>query len=226
VTLWQDFSTPWRIFTLCKVYYIQMPQIVVTLALGSRSRQGLEKVRAKSEPGSHISCSQECKRMGENEPPVWEVGVQMDSWIFKGQLQGSASNVISIGGLHAKLWAPKVVGVPTLGILGLPLGSPRTKCHLDVGPMARHRIHYKGESGGFPQVWAVVNLVNLCLPVVRPCTKKGSSYVLTNLLFGLYKSVQVSDLLINLPSPILELQHAPLPSKCCEPGNTPQLLLL
>jgi flagellar basal body rod protein FlgF len=30
---------------------------VVTLALGSQPRQGLAKVRAKSEPGSHISCS-------------------------------------------------------------------------------------------------------------------------------------------------------------------------
>jgi hypothetical protein len=33
-----------------------------------------------------------------------------------------ASNLISIGGFHAKLWAPKVVGVPVVKILGLPLG--------------------------------------------------------------------------------------------------------
>jgi len=30
-------------------------------------------------------------------------------------------------GLHTKLWAPKVVGVPILGISKLPLGSPGTK---------------------------------------------------------------------------------------------------
>ncbi len=36
---------------------------VITLALGSRQRQGFAKVRAKIEPGSHISCSQECKRV-------------------------------------------------------------------------------------------------------------------------------------------------------------------
>jgi hypothetical protein len=24
--------------------------------------------------------------------------------------------------------------------------------HLDAGPMASHRIYYKGEGGGFPQV--------------------------------------------------------------------------
>jgi len=54
--------------------------------------------------------------------------------------------------LHTKLWGPKVVGVPTLGILGLSLRSPRTKCHLDVGLVERHIVHYKGEGGGFPQV--------------------------------------------------------------------------
>jgi hypothetical protein len=31
-----------------------------------------------------------------------------------------------------------------------PLGSFRTKCHLDVGLMERHKIYYKGEGGGFP----------------------------------------------------------------------------
>ncbi len=29
-------------------------------------------------------------------------------------------------------------------------------------------------------------------------------------------------MLVFLPSPILELQHAPLPPKCCEPGSVPQ----
>jgi len=38
--------------------------------------------------------------------------------------------------------------------------------------VARHRVYYKGEGGGFPQVRAVVSLVSPCLPVVHPCTKK------------------------------------------------------
>ncbi len=38
-----------------------------------------------------------------------------------------ALDLISIRGLHTKLWAPKIAGVPTLGILGLPFGSPETK---------------------------------------------------------------------------------------------------
>jgi hypothetical protein len=73
-----------------------------------------------------------------------------------------------IGGLHTKVHAPKVAGVPTLGISGLPLGSPKTKCHLDVDPMARHRVYYKGEGGGFPQVRV---LVSSSLHVVCPSTK-------------------------------------------------------
>jgi len=51
---------------------------------------------------------------------------------------------ISIRVLHAKLWGPKVTGVPTLGISGLPFGNPGTKCHLDVGLVERHRVYYKG----------------------------------------------------------------------------------
>jgi hypothetical protein len=63
-----------------------------------------------------------------------------------------ASDCISIGCLVAKLWGSKVAGVPTWAISGLPLGSPRKKVHLDVGPVDKHKVYYKGEGGGFPQV--------------------------------------------------------------------------
>jgi hypothetical protein len=71
-------------------------------------------------------------------------------------------DLILIRGLHAKLWRPKFTGIPTLAISKLPLGSSGTKNHLDVGPMERCRVYYKGEGGGYPQVWAVVNLVCPC----------------------------------------------------------------
>jgi hypothetical protein len=45
----------------------------------------------------------------------------------------------------------EVAGVPTLAILGLPNGSPETKCHLDVGLVEKHKVYYKGEGGGFPK---------------------------------------------------------------------------
>jgi hypothetical protein len=65
------------------------------------------------------------------------------------------------------------MGVPTLGISRLPFGSPGTKCHLDVGLVERHIVYYKGEGGGFPQVRAVVSLVNPSLPVARLSTKSA-----------------------------------------------------
>ncbi len=73
--------------------------------------------------------------------------------------------------MHTKLWGPKVVGVPTLVISRLPFGSPGTKCHLDVGLVERHKVFYKGEGGGFPQVEAMVSLVSPSLPMARPRTK-------------------------------------------------------
>jgi hypothetical protein len=75
-------------------------------------------------------------------------------------------NLVSIEGLHTKLWGPKVARVPTLAS-----GSLGTKCHLDVGLVERHKVYYKGEGGGFPQVWTVVSLTSPNLPVVRPSTK-------------------------------------------------------
>jgi hypothetical protein len=33
------------------------------------------------------------------------------------------------------------------------------------------QVYYKGEGCGFPQVWAMVSLVNPCLHVARLCTK-------------------------------------------------------
>jgi hypothetical protein len=71
------------------------------------------------------------------------------------------------------LWDPKVAGVPTLAISELSFESPDTKCHLDVGLMERHKIYYKGEGGGFPQVWVVVSLVNPNMFVARPSTKNA-----------------------------------------------------
>jgi len=60
--------------------------------------------------------------------------------------------LISIRCLHAKLWVLKVARVP--------LENLRTKCHLDVGLVERHKVYYMGEGGGFPQVWAMVSIVS------------------------------------------------------------------
>ncbi len=80
-------------------------------------------------------------------------------------------DLILIKGLHTKLWAPKAPRGPTLRISGLPLGSPKTKLDLGASLMAKHKVYYKGEGGGFPQVWVVVTFVSSCLPVLHPYTK-------------------------------------------------------
>jgi hypothetical protein len=63
-----------------------------------------------------------------------------------------------------KLWGPKIARIPILAILGLPLGNLGTKSNLDVGLVERHKIYYKGEGGGFPQVHAMMSLVNPSCP--------------------------------------------------------------
>ncbi len=71
------------------------------------------------------------------------------------------------------LWALKVAEAPSLGISRLPLWSPETKCHLDVAFVERHKVYYKGEGGGFPQVWVMVSLVSPNLHVACPNTKNA-----------------------------------------------------
>jgi len=120
------------------------------------------------------------------------------------------------------------VGVPILAISGLPFESPKTKCHLDAGLAERHRVYYKGEGGGFPQVRAVVSLVSLVNPscpwfilapkVLQLCTK--------HLMLVLCKPMWANETcqLFLVPS---RNSSTPLyPSKCYEPGSVPQLLAL
>jgi hypothetical protein len=76
VTLWlHSWPTP-----------LQTLAFVTTLALGLQPRQGLTKVWAKSEPESHISCSQECKKVWKYEPPHSQVSSHFGSWSPHGLL--------------------------------------------------------------------------------------------------------------------------------------------
>jgi hypothetical protein len=128
----------------------------------------------------------------------------------------------SIRGQHTKLWVTKVARVPTFEISRLPLRSPGTKWHLGVGPVTKHKVYYTWEGGGFPQVRAVVSLVSLWLVRAPKCSK----YALTNLLFGLWRSMWVIELLVNLPSPHPEAPARPstpkmLQAKECAPTPFP-----
>jgi hypothetical protein len=75
-----------------------------------------------------------------------------------------------------KLMALQSCKSPNFGNFGsgLPLGSFGPKCHLDVGLVASHKVYYKGEGGGFPQVRVVVNIVSPSLPMLSRTKDVGA----------------------------------------------------
>jgi len=117
---------------------------------------------------------------------------------------------------------PKVPGIQTGTVSGLHFGSPGKKCHSDASAVVKHKEYYMGEGGGFPRVRVVVSQVSPRLLVAYPSTKGVPKGELTNLLVGLMH-VRVSEWLVPLPSPIPELQHAPLPLLVLRAGSVPQV---
>jgi hypothetical protein len=117
-----------------------------------------------------------------------------------------ALDLITIEGLHKKLCAFKVAKVLVVAISGFP-NHFGTKSHLDVAPVERRRVYYKGEGGGFPQVRAVVSLVCPSCPWLFLAPKvhqKCSNYALTTLCWFCASPCERISL-SPLPSPILEL---------------------
>ncbi len=70
-------------------------------------------------------------------------------------------------------------------ILKLPLGSLETKDHLDVVPVERCRVYYKGEGGGFPPSLGRGESCESEFARGLSQHQKCSNYALTNSLFGL-----------------------------------------
>ncbi len=135
-----------------------------------------------------------------------------------------ASDLTSIGGLHIKLWPYKVMRVPILGISGLPLGVVRQNDIWVLAPWPGIEYIIKGKVVASPKFglwWSCESMSARGLFMHQKC----SNYALLNLLFGLYRSVWIIELLVILPSPIPKLQHTLLPPKCCKPRSAPQLLL-
>jgi hypothetical protein len=123
-----------------------------------------------------------------------------------------------------KLWAPKVARVPTLGISGLPLGSPKKNViwMLVSWPTTKYTIRGKVMASPKSRSWWVL-WVRICPWLVLA---PKMLQLCTNQLVVWFVQVCVSDwLLVILPSPIPELQHAPLPPKCYDQGACPNSLL-
>jgi hypothetical protein len=104
-------------------------------------------------------------------------------------------------------------------------GVSGEKSHLDVGPVERSRVYYKGEGGGFPQVRDVVSLVCPCCPwfVLAP---KVLQLCTNHFVWVVCRPVWVSKAcqLFLVPS---QSSNRPLYSlKCCELGSVPRLLPL
>jgi len=105
------------------------------------------------------------------------------------------------------------------------LGVPGEKSHLDVGSMANHKVYYKGEGGGFPQVRAMVSLMCPCCSwlVLAP---KVLQLCTNHFVWVVCRLVWVSEacqffLVLSRSS------NTPLyASKCCELGSVPRLLPL
>ncbi len=113
-------------------------------------------------------------------------------WKALNESYNFALNLISIGGLNRKLWAPKITRVLTIEISGPPFGTPGTKWHLGAGPVAMHKVYYKAKAGGFPKSWPWwVLWVCGCSWLVR--APKCFNYTLTNLLFGLCRSMWIIE---------------------------------
>jgi len=146
-------------------------------------------------------------------------------WKALNESHSFAWNRTSIRGLLAKLWGSKVAKVQTWAISGLPPKSPETKSHLDVGSVASHKVYYKGEGGGFPQVRVVVSLMCPCCPWLI-LTPKVFQLCTNHLVWVVCRLVWVSETcqLFLVPS---RSSNTPLYlSKCCELGSVPRLLPL
>jgi hypothetical protein len=104
------------------------------------------------------------------------------------------------------------------GILG-------EKSHLDVGSVASHRVYYKGEGGGFPQLRAVVSLVCPCCPwlILAP---KVLQLCINHFVWVMCKPIWVSEA-CQLFLVLSRSSNTPLyPWKCCELKSVPWFLPL
>ncbi len=108
-------------------------------------------------------------------------------------------------------WAPKSQECPLARFQDSHTGVSGEKSHLDVGPVERSRVYYNGEGGSFPQVWAVVSLMCSCCSWLV-LTPKVLQLCTNHFVWFVCRPCEWVSL-STLPSPIPELQHAPLPLK-------------
>ncbi len=84
--------------------------------------------------------------------------------------------------------------------MGFPIWEFWEKWKLGVTPLANHGKYYKGEGGGSPQFrpWWVLG-IHVCMWFIH--APKVLQLCITNLLFGLCRSIWIIDMLIICPNP-------------------------
>jgi hypothetical protein len=146
----------------------------------------------------------------------------IDLWKALDKGYNFALDLISIGGLQRELWAPKAVGVPSLGISRLPLGQNAIwmwALWRGIEYTIRGKVVPSPKSGPWWVLWIrVCPWLILAPKVLKLCT---------NQLIIWFVQIRVINWCLSLfLVPIPELQHAPLLSKCYEARSVPQLLVL
>jgi len=97
------------------------------------------------------------------------------------------------------------------------LESPKTKWYLDVGFVAMHKKYYNGEGDGFPPSLSCGEFCESMFARGSFMQQKCSNYALTNLLFGLCKSMWIIDTFVTHPNP-----HPETPARLTTPNVVSQ----
>jgi hypothetical protein len=121
-------------------------------------------------------------------------------------------------------FCPQSRGSPNYGnFLVVGLGSPGTKSHLNVALVESYKVYYQGESGGFTQVRAVVNLVSLNCSwfVLAP---KVFQLCINHFVLVLCRFVWISEACQFFLVPSWSSNMPFYPFKCCGLGNGPNSL--
>jgi hypothetical protein len=123
-----------------------------------------------------------------------------------------------------KFMGPQSCENPNFGNFETPTWESWDKSHLDVGPVGSHKVYYKGEGGGFPQVWCVVSLVSPSRPwlVLAP---KVLPLCTNHLVLVLCRPVWVSEACQFFVVPSRSSSMPLYPSKVLQARERAQLLV-
>ncbi len=147
------------------------------------------------------------------------------SWKTLDKGYNFASTLISIEGLHTKLWGPKVTRISTLGTRDSHLGIPGKNVIWMWTLWKGIKYTIRGKVVASPKFgpWWVLWVWFCPWFILTPKMLK----LYTNQLVIWFVQFCLSNWCLSFfLVPIPKLQHAPLTPKCYKPGNVPQLFVI